>query len=516
MDDRVRQALPRTAHFLDVVDAVVASVPARTAARDGAGEASFAEVDGMARQLAGQLQAAGVRRGDIVAIAREHSIGTLVAILAVFRCGAAYLPLDLALPAQRLRRMLEKACCRVILGGNADIAAEVTEGLLAIDVEAAMAAGRSTWQPVAVEASDLAYVIFTSGSTGEPKGAMLSHANMVNHLWSKVDALQLVADDTVAASASPGFDLSVWQYLVAWLCGAATTMVSRTIVKDPLALFETLQRHGVTVFEAVPSHLGLLLDVAASRGSRLCPTLRVMVSAGEVLPAALARRWFAHETATLVNAYGPTECGVDVTHYVMHEAPSASEVPIGSAIDGSQLLVVDGAFRRVADGDAGELLIGGAATGLGYIHDADRTAAAFVSLPGIDGRFYRTGDRVRQRAGVFEFMGRIDLQLKLRGFRIEPEEVEAALHRHLDVRRVAVVLQGEGAHAELVAVIQATTPGHATPALRSALHDLARDALPDYMCPARIEFIHTLPVTSRDKIDREAVGRFLSLLNPSR
>lgn len=168
------------------------------------------------------------------------------------------------------------------------------------------------------------------------------------------------------------------------------------------------------------------------------------------------------------------------------------------------------------EGEAGELLIGGTATGLGYLNAPERTAAAFVSPPGLTGRFYRSGDRVRHRRGVFEFLGRIDLQIKLRGFRIEPEEIEASLHGDPDVRRVAVVLLGEGAHAELVAVVQAATPDLATPELRARLHKRAAASLPDYMCPARVEFVHTLPLNSRDKVDRHAIRRFLALLEPNR
>lgn len=506
-------------HYIELFEATVARSPEALAVRDAARQVSYAELDAMSRRLAGRLQSSGVRPRDIVAISREHGVATLAAILAVFRCGAAYLPIDPELPVERQRRMLDIGECRVVLAGGAvgDAINEAAGTRTVLDVEAVLhEEPMHPCSPVAGDMDDPAYVIFTSGSTGQPKGAVLSQRNLVNHLKSKIDVLGLDHTDVVAVTAPIGFDLSVWQYLVAGLVGASVAAIPRSVVRESLELMDTLAAHAVTVFEAVPSHFGLLLDVAMRHVRSLCPTIRAMVTAGEALPAALARQWFDQGGGMLVNAYGPTECGVDVTHHVMHEAPAGDDVPIGTAIDGALLVVVDEHFRPVPEGMSGELLIGGVALGKGYLRDPERTAMAFIEPEGLGNRFYRSGDQVRQRGGIFEFLGRIDLQIKLRGHRIEPGEIEATLLGDPRVRSAAVVLHEDDAGAELAAVVQPVDPRSSTEELREALRARMAASLPDYMCPPVVEFVHTMPTNLRGKIDREAVNRFLAMLNPFR
>lgn len=513
-------ATGRLVTYLQLFDRSVSQRANELAACDEARQVTYVQLQAIANRFAWELQRLGVRRREVVAIARDRDVPTLAAILAIFRCGAAYLPLDPALPPERSRRMLERCSCRLVLAGPTATAALRGAGCTAIAM-----ADPQAWldDPAPAphvrtegELDDPAYVIFTSGSTGEPKGAMLSQANMVNHLWAKIEDLGLEPDDRIAHTAPFSFDLSVWQYLVAGVLGASVTVVPRDTVMDPQALMDLLAREKITVLELVPSQLSVLLDVAASRRRAVCGSLRVMVTAGEALPANLARRWFAQSKATLVNAYGPTECGVDVTHHVMHAPPGGDMVPIGKAIRGALLHVVDADLHPVPDGDSGELLIGGCPTGLGYIQAPEQTARAFVNPPHLDGRYYRSGDKVRRRDGVYEFFGRLDLQIKLRGHRIEPEEIESVLLSDARVRAAAVVLHRDGERAELVAVVQPSERTDDPHALAPALRDRLAAALPSYMVPPAIEFIHTLPVNSRGKVDREAVGRFVCTLNPFR
>ncbi|MBP0713546.1 amino acid adenylation domain-containing protein [Burkholderia sola] len=508
----------RRVPYIRLFEDMARARPSAVAAEDAVRRATYAELDGMAERFAHEMRERDVGRGAIVAIARDRDVFTLAAILATFKCGAAYLPIDPEAPTQRRRQMLARCACTLVLAdARAKTACETDAGhaVTAIDLADWVVLGpRPQGARSDARLDDPAYVIFTSGSTGTPKGAVLSQANLVNHLWAKVDALGLAASDRIAQTAPFAFDLSVWQFLVAGLVGGSVTFVAQDVVADPPALLDTLARANVTVAQAVPSYLNMLLDVVRRRDARLTDTLRVMVTAGETLPIAVARRWFEASGARLVNAYGPTECGVDVTHHAMACAPDGHTVPIGRAIPGAELHVVNAALERVADGEAGELLIGGVATGLGYVGAPEQTAAAFVELPFARGRCYRTGDRVSRRGDVYTFLGRLDLQIKLRGYRIEPEEIEAVLLRDPRVRAAAVTLYRDGARAELVAVMERAEPDGSLDALRHACRERLAAALPAYMVPRLIEFVYAMPLNARGKTDRGAIATLLRALNP--
>ncbi|MET3493975.1 amino acid adenylation domain-containing protein [Variovorax boronicumulans] len=499
------------APYVRVFEATARAHAAAPAVEEGEERASYARLDGLANRFAAELRQRGVGRGAFVAIARERGVLALAAILALFKLGAAYVPLDPALPAARRQRMLALCGCALVLAGNE----EGEDGCPVADLQAWAALGPLPDADFAGgDAADPAYVIFTSGSSGEPKGAVLSQANLLNHLWAKVEDLGLGPGDRIAQTAPFGFDLSVWQFLAAGLVGACVSVMDRETVAYPPALLDAMVARGVTVFQAVPSYLSVFVDAVSRRPGGMGTKIRAAVTAGEALPAALARRWFETSAIPLMNAYGPTECGVDVTHHLMHRAPEGELVPIGRAIPGAALHVVDADLVPVAEGESGELLIGGVATGMGYVNAPAPTAAAFVELPALGGRFYRSGDRVRCRGGVHEFLGRLDLQIKLRGHRIEPEEIEAALLRQAGVRAAAVVLHREGERAELVALVQPSQPQGADGELAGLLAQGLSADLPAYMVPRFIEFVHEMPLNARGKTDRGKVGQLLALLKP--
>ncbi|WP_231935804.1 MULTISPECIES: amino acid adenylation domain-containing protein [Burkholderia] len=512
--DRNRTA--RRVPYIHRFEETARTHPSAIAAEDAARRVTYAELDGLANRFAHEMRRLGAGRGAIVAISRGRDVVMLAAILATFKCGAAYLPIDPGAPAQRKRYMLARCACRLMLAdAHADHAIDPDRAVTVVDPAAWLASGPQAGHALPdVTLDDPAYVIFTSGSTGEPKGALLSQANLVNHLWAKIDDLGLHAGDRIAQTAPCAFDLSVWQFLAAGLVGARVTVVAQDAVAHPPALLDGLARANVTVLQAVPSYLATLLDVVARHRARVPDTLRIMVTAGERLPIAVARRWFDVSDAPLVNAYGPTECGVDVTHHVMTCAPDGEAVPVGRAIPGAELHVVDADLAPVADGDAGELLIGGMATGVGYIDAPAQTATSFVAVPFAQGRFYRTGDRVRRRGGVYEFLGRLDLQIKLRGHRIEPEEIEAVLLRDPHVRAAVVMLYRDGERAELAALVERARPDLPVDALREACRARLAAALPAYMTPQLIEIVFAIPLNERGKTDRAAATRLLHALNP--
>jgi amino acid adenylation domain-containing protein/non-ribosomal peptide synthase protein (TIGR01720 family) len=446
--------------------------PRAVAATCAGVEWTYGELARRVEAAGASLAAAGVRRGAVVALLAERGLDFLTAVLATFGAGAAYLPLDPAQPPQRTARVLAGAGVTLALAGDG-LRARLDAALGALpeadrpaagDLAGLMTGGVASSPvpgPVAgPEAEDLAYVLYTSGSTGAPKGASITHHGMRNHLWAKVSALSLGPGDTVAQTASPCFDISVWQLLVALLVGGRVEIVPEEIAADPARLLDAVEGRGITVLETVPSLLRLLLDEVERRGaaSPRLAALRWLIPTGEALPPDLCRRWLAaYPAVPLLNAYGPTECSDDVTHHPIPAPPATAGVPIGRPVINLRLYALDAGLVPVPAGIAGELWVGGAGVGRGYRGDPARTAEAFrpdLFAPEAGARLYRTGDLGRWRPdGTLEFLGRVDQQVKVRGLRIEPGEIEAALRAHPAVAEAVVVAREDGGHARLVAYV---------------------------------------------------------------
>lgn len=508
--------------YVPLFERIRRGMPDAPAVQDARRRLSYAQLDQLANRFAAEMRARGVGKGSIVAISRERDALSLVAMIAVFKLRAAYLPVDPQLPPARKRFMVETcACALALFDAPQDLE---LESFLPASIPSADPSAWEAMEPLEQlveqaqgELEDLAYVIFTSGSTGRPKGAMLSQRSMVNHLWAKIEDLEISSEDVLAQTASHGFDLSVWQYLAAGLVGAHVCVLSRDEVAYVPALLDALGPRRISVLQAVPSYLSAMLDLLEAHPAPLATAgLRIMVVAGETLPMPLVRRWFALQPIPIVNAYGPTECGADVTHHVMREAPAGDHVPIGRAVRGALLEVVDENLKSVPDGESGELLIGGVAMGLGYLNAPEQTAGAFVDGPAAGAKRYRSGDLVRRQGAVYEFLGRLDHQLKLRGHRIEPGEIETVLRQDEGVRAAVVLLYQDGARAELVAVVEdRELPEPAALAdRRESLMQRLRTRLPHYMVPHSIEFAYALPLNVNGKIDRGAVMQFLHMLKP--
>lgn len=499
-------------------DAIAASLD--SASTDGSpASLTYAELNRRANRLAHLLVQRGVRQDVIVAVLATRSLDFLSAILAIFKAGGVYLPLDPLQPGKRLGQILQQSTPLLVLTTSDFVplldsaCAECAVRPAALTFEQAHREGAAYGpecdeDPIAASApDDLAYIIFTSGSTGLPKGAMVEHKGMLNHLFAKVSGLELGGTDKIAQNAPQTFDISVWQFLVALIIGAQTCIVDDEIARDPKLLLERVSRREITILEVVPSLLQFMLEEVRHSPFHLS-ALRWLVPTGEALLPSMARRWFEHYPhIPMINAYGPTECSDDVTHHPIYAPPGVEIVnlPIGRPIPNLRMYILDGCLQPVPIGVPGELYVAGIGVGRGYLRDPERTDKAFLSAPFPEEcRLYRTGDLVRYLPnGDIEFLGRIDHQVKVRGFRIELGEIETVLHQHPGIEQVVVVAsKDQNGQQRLVAYVV----GSAQQELSAvALRTFAQERLPAYMVPSAFVFLAVLPLTSSGKVDRKAL-----------
>ncbi|TRX76808.1 non-ribosomal peptide synthase/polyketide synthase [Pseudomonas mangiferae] len=526
--NRTQRDYPLGRSYAQLFEGRVAAHPERIAAACLERCWSYAELNQRANRLAHGLLAAGVRPDQPVALLAERDLPLLGMIVGSFKSGAGYLPLDPAHPSSRLTRILALSRTPLLVCTRASQAQ--AEGLLdelgdaprphLLVWETLQAAAGPADNPRIVTGPDhLAYVIYTSGSTGLPKGVMVEQAGMLNNQLSKLPYLGLNERDVIAQTASQSFDISVWQFLTAALCGARVDIVPNTVAHDPAALLRHVAERGITVLESVPSLIqGLLAEEHAA-----LPSLRWMLPTGEAMPPELARAWLQrHPRVGLVNAYGPAECSDDVALFRVDEASTGGTyLPIGTPTDNNRLYLLDEDLQPVPVGAVGELCVAGTGVGRGYVGDPGRTAATFLPHPfGATGeRLYRTGDLARRRPdGVLEYVGRIDHQVKIRGFRIELGEIEARLHQHAEVRDAAVAVQEGPNGKQLVGYVVPADPALLLldgdqaarslveqGALRERLKQDLRADLPDYMVPLHWMLLERLPLNANGKLDRRGL-----------
>ncbi|MCW6008140.1 amino acid adenylation domain-containing protein, partial [Micromonospora sp. CPCC 205371] len=459
---------------------------------------SYAALLRRSAALAGRLRRAGAGPESVVGICLDRSEDLLVAMLAVWWAGAAYLPLDPEHPRDRLRYMLSDSAAHLVLS-RANLAANLA------DEGSVRVLGLDDDDPAAVEPpatvvdpGRLAYVIYTSGSTGRPKGVQVTHRNLVNFLTAMAERPGLDAADVLLAVTTLGFDIAGLELLLPLVTGARVVVADRDTARLPGALAAELRRSGATVLQATPATWQMLVD----DGWTGAPGLRALCG-GEALPERLAAAVLAR-TAELWNMYGPTETTIWST---CARLTREGRLTVGSPIANTRAYVLDDRFGPVPVGVVGELFLAGDGVARGYRGRPALTAERFVADPFAGGgsRMYRTGDRVRWTAsGEIEFHGRADAQVKVRGFRIEPAEVEAALTAHPGVRTAVVTVHGEGAAAVLVGHLVPADPARGIPAA-AELRELLRGSLPEYMVPAVYAELASLPLTPNGKLDRAAL-----------
>jgi amino acid adenylation domain-containing protein len=459
------------------------------------GGLSYRELDASANRLAHLLRAAGVGPDVPVALCLARGAAVPVGILAAWRAGGGYLPLDPSWPVDRLTAMAADAGAPVLVT-HAAARVELPGAWQVIDLDTADLAAQPTTPPDVPppDPDALAYLLYTSGSTGRPKGVAVTHGNVANLLSHLDTLLDLVPGDRVAAITSPSFDMSVVELLAPLLRGARVIVVSAAEVADGSRLRDRLARVGATVVQATPS-VWRSLVVAGG----VPPAVRLRISGGEVLTRDLADALLAGG-ARVIDGYGPTE----TTVYSAAGEVSRGPVRLGAPVAGTALHVLDPALVPVPDGVVGELHVGGAGVARGYHNLPGATAERFRPDPFAEwpgARLYATGDLVRRRRDGLEFLGRADLQVKVRGYRIELGEIEAALRAHESIREAAVVTWPvRETDVRLVAYL--------VPRRRIGMTELRpwlAGRLPDYMQPNRYVTLNMLPLTPTGKVDRAAL-----------
>ncbi|MEO7261301.1 MAG: amino acid adenylation domain-containing protein [Jatrophihabitantaceae bacterium] len=479
---------------------------------------SYGQLDGAARQLAGRLQAAGVRPGELVALSMDRGWEQVVATLAVLYAGAAYLPIDPALPAERVAHLLERTEARLVLvqsGRQNTVALPAGVRPLVVD-QASCGPGGPDWRPVSRTGSDLAYVIYTSGSTGAPKGVMIDHRGAVNTLLDVNQRFAVGPTDRVLALSSLSFDLSVFDFFGALAAGAAVVILAPQLAGDPAHWLQLLHTHRVSVWNSVPTLLGMLVEYTEG-GRELPPSLRLAMLSGDWIPLALPDRLRRLAPGAQVHSLGgATEASIWSISYPIGEIEEDwRSIPYGKALANQQFHVLDDALRPRPTWVPGQLYIGGIGLAQGYWRDEARTAASFLTHPVTGERLYRTGDLGRLLPdGNIEFLGREDGQVKVHGYRVELGEIEAALEAHPAVRAAAVRVWGQ-AHGDkrLAGYVVASRAGLTEDGLTQdgltqqelTEHELTEHLarkLPAYMVPATITFLDTLPLSTNGKVDR--------------
>jgi amino acid adenylation domain-containing protein len=503
----------------ELVEAQVERTPDAPALVYEEREVGYADLNQRANRLAHYLRKLGVGPEVPVGILADRSVEMVVGLLGILKAGGAYVPLDPQYPRERLRFMLEDAAARVLLTQAFLIEAlpEHPVRLVYLDAD---------WDAIAQESGEncasgvtpdnLAYVLHTSGSTGRPKGAMLPHRGVANCLFWMQETYRLDETDRFLMKTSLNFDPSVWEVFWPLMVGARTVLARPDGHLDNAYLRETVDRRGITSVYFVPSMLAPYLETS---GTDATSPLRRVICGGEKLPVETVRRFSERMTAELHHSYGPTETSIAVTEWTCPQGYAGATVPMGRPLANTRIYVLDPEMQLLPVGVGGELYVGGAGVGRGYIGRPDLTAERFVPDPfgGASGaRLYRTGDLVRWRGdGTLEFLGRLDHQVKLRGFRIELGEIEAVLREHRALRDAAVLLREDSpGDRRLVAYVvpcEETAAGESESGRGAGLplgRELRRwvaQRLPDYMVPSAFVALDRLPLTPNGKLDRGAL-----------
>ncbi|WP_328901602.1 amino acid adenylation domain-containing protein [Streptomyces sp. NBC_00441] len=470
--------------------AQAARTPDAVAVVCGAETVTYAGLDVRAGRLAAALVAKGAGPGRVVGVSLPRSTELIVALHAVHRAGAAYLPIDPEYPAERVRNMLSDAD-PVLVIDPANYAA-LTAGAPAAD-------GPAPDRPLPLHP---AYVIHTSGSTGRPKGIVVAHAGVANYLHWMQDAFPLGPGDRVLQRTSMSFDPSVWEIFWPLITGAAVVIAEPDGHTRPGYLPDLIRREKVTVAQFVPSTLEVFVQ---EPGADRCDGLRRVFCGGEAMTSGLVERFRAVSGAALHNLYGPTEVSVYSTSHLALAGAEPAAVPVGRPASNLRVYVLDARLRPVPPGVSGEICIAGPGVTLGYAGRPGLTAERFVADPyGAPGtRMYRTGDLGRRRAdGELEYLGRADHQTKIRGHRIELGEIETVLTADASVSRAAVIVREDRAGAPRIVAYAVPAAG---PLDADALREHLAAALPGYMVPSVLMEVAALPLTPNGKLDRKAL-----------
>lgn len=493
---------PREATLTQLVARQVRDTPHAVAVEDRTESLTYAELGRRSSQLAHHLRELGVGPETRVGILCERSVDLAVALLGILRAGGAWVPLDPSHPEERLALVLGDSGAEVVVTQEHLLGRLPASPARTLCLErSGAAASPEGSEPPAVDShvESLAYLIYTSGSTGRPKGVQIPHRAVVNLLWAMRHTPGLDREDVFLSVTSTSFDIFVVELFLPLIVGARVVLASREVASDGEALAREVTRSGATVMQSTPATWRMLLEAGWSGA----PGMKILCG-GEAMPSALARE-LRSRCGQVWNLYGPTETTVYSTGHRV-DVVEEGGVPIGRPMANTRVYVVDRGGQLAPEGVVGELWIGGEGVARGYLGRADLTALSFCPDPWArrpGARLYRTGDRVRWcRDGRLEFLGRLDDQVKVRGFRIEPGEVEAALGRHPNVREAAVVAREDPNGERRLVAYTSPRDGQVPP---DELRAFLASRLPDYMVPSVYVTLPDLPRTSSRKVDRRAL-----------
>ncbi|MEA5516072.1 non-ribosomal peptide synthetase [Nodularia sp. UHCC 0506] len=518
--------------------------PTHTAVICGDDKLTYQQLNETANRLARLLCNCGVKTGEFIGIIKQRDVNFLIAILAILKVGAVYVPIDSTYPPDRIKYMVSNSQVKFVLtDSTCDLTACLSDcpqlqHLIFLDINPEKSTVQSIINAqvyhlldfanlapdnleVNVQGIDPAYMIYTSGSTGLPKGAIIRHGGAINHIYAQFNALELTENLIFLQSAAASSDISVWQFLAPLMIGGKVVIVDTETVCNPQKLLECIQSQNITIIELVPVIITTLLNYIGnlSADARLLPHLKWMMVTGESVSVELVNRWLQlYPEIKVVNAYGPTEAADDITQLIIdHPLPeNLSTVPIGKPLANLNLYILDSQMQLLPIGVPGEICVSGFGVGLGYWQNSTSTQSSFIPnpfiqyakvLPGTNtDLIYKTGDLGRWLPdGNIEFLGRIDHQVKIRGFRIELGEIETLLIQHHSVNDCVVVThQEESGNPQLVAYVVANH--QSTPSI-SELRNFLKEKLPDYMLPSAFMMLEALPLAPSGKIDRKALPK---------
>jgi putative pyridoxal-dependent aspartate 1-decarboxylase len=431
----------------------------------------------------------------IVGINLTRSEWSLISVLAIFKTGAAFLPIDPEYPKERIEYLLNDSKCRYV----------ITEELIKeFMTKKDKYAGSSCKEEI--KGDHLAYVIYTSGSTGMPKGVMIEHDGMLNHMHAMVSSLELDANSIIVQNAPSTFDISIWQLLNSLIVGGATSIYEKATLLNPQRFLERVQREKVTILQVVPSYLKPLLQIEKDLQQSYLSNVKYLLVTGEAVSKELIKEWFnRYPSIKVVNAYGPAEASDDVTLHFMDQVPESSNIPIGKPIQNMSIFILDENLQLCGKNIIGEICVAGIGLGRGYLHREELTSEKFVKNPFNKNEYlYRTGDLGRWLPdGTLEFYGRIDDQVKIHGFRVELGEIEYQLMIHEAIEQaVVIVKEEESGNKELAAYLVSEEKLDI-----AEIREYLLKRLPDFMCPAFIIQLEKLPLSANGKIDKKALTK---------
>lgn len=472
---------------------------------------TYQELSDRAHQLAHRLRNLGAAPNQLIAIVMEKGWEQIVAVMGVILSGGAYVPIAPDLPPERLQYILQNSDAKIILTQSwLDNSLDFGEDMqrLCIDREEFTTESKSPLQP-SQTADDLAYVIYTSGSTGLPKGVMITHRNVANVVIYTNQRFQIGQSDRILALTALNHDLSVYDIFGMLSAGGAIVMPEAQLVKDPNHWAELIQRERVTLWNSVPAMMEMLANVVSDRQAAFACNLRLAILGGDWLPVSLPNRLKALvPDITILSIGGPTETTIwNIGYQVETVAPNWKSIPYGQPMANSQYYILNEALEDCPTWVSGQMYCSGVQVAKGYWRDEVKTNANFITHPRTGQRLYGTGDRGRYLPdGTIEFLGRVDFQIKLRGYRIEAGEIESALMQHPQVQTAIVKIVGEHQQAHLAAYIvpQLLAPHNALPTVDELSQFLSRK-LPSYMIPSVFLFLEGLPLSANGKVDRQAL-----------